>query len=367
MDCHGEVPSNGDTIWKGEIAKAVGIDLFDSQQNGYKKRGSDGGGQANNLTAAEFIAQWMPKEADAVGTERGEAITAYLTDKVGRPWCPGDAWPPEEGGSNNNNNNGNGNNNGNTALKPAGTPIKALVITVNGKTNGKTNHWDGKSKGQADLKAIGMDYNITTKSIIHQGTQNGEIKNDVLADENLADYDVLILIGTMANAFKASGEAKIKEYMENGGNFLGFYQAATTENGWAFYWDEMMHAKYQNGHTHGKVRATVTVAGEHPVTKGMPQQSTIGGRLGWYKPIPKLDEVTVLLNGTGPKDGWEFKNDPLAWTADTPWGGRATYSGISSPQADNSNEVNLPRFDETEWFKRYVARLMLWTARVELD
>ncbi len=98
IDCHGEVPSNGDTIWKGEVAKAVGIDLFDSEQNGYKKRGSDGGGQATNLSAAEFIAQWMPKEAEAVGTERGEAITAYLTDKVGKPWCPGDAWPPTKGG-----------------------------------------------------------------------------------------------------------------------------------------------------------------------------------------------------------------------------------------------------------------------------
>ncbi len=36
----------------------------------------------------------MPQTGGGVGIEKAEKITAYVTDTVGRPWCPGESWPP---------------------------------------------------------------------------------------------------------------------------------------------------------------------------------------------------------------------------------------------------------------------------------
>ena len=93
--CHGPVPTDGKTIWKGGVPKNVGIDLYDSQKNGFKPADADSLTPVN-LDLITFITQYMPSKASAVSKLQAEQIVAYLTHTAGnpkKPWCPGTPWP----------------------------------------------------------------------------------------------------------------------------------------------------------------------------------------------------------------------------------------------------------------------------------
>ena len=93
--CHGAVPTDGKTIWKGGVAKTVGIDLYDSQRNGFKPSDSDSLTPVN-LDLITFISQYMPSKDSPVSKLQAERIVAYLTHTAGNPktpWCPGTPWP----------------------------------------------------------------------------------------------------------------------------------------------------------------------------------------------------------------------------------------------------------------------------------
>lgn len=87
--CHGNVPTNGDSTW---VFNGNALDVFDSNNNGYKPRG---GGAAQMLALGDFIALYMPSMSNGVAQPKGDNIAAYLTKSAGRPWCPGEPWPPE--------------------------------------------------------------------------------------------------------------------------------------------------------------------------------------------------------------------------------------------------------------------------------
>lgn len=79
--CHGDVPSDGTTIWRGDLA---GINLFDSSGDGYMA----GGGVLHKLPLDEFIHKYMPPSGGLSKIE-AQQITAYMTNAVnaGQPWC----------------------------------------------------------------------------------------------------------------------------------------------------------------------------------------------------------------------------------------------------------------------------------------
>lgn len=85
--CHGDVPTNGNTQW--QFGNAT-IDVFDSENDGYKPRGNVGN---QMLPLGDFIAMYMPTTSVSVGQPIGNNIAAYITDAVGQPWCPGQDWP----------------------------------------------------------------------------------------------------------------------------------------------------------------------------------------------------------------------------------------------------------------------------------
>ncbi|WP_054113519.1 RCC1 domain-containing protein [Marinagarivorans algicola] len=87
--CHGNVPTNGTSQW---VFNGNALDVFDSNNDGYKPRGS---GASQMLALGDFIALYMPSMNSGVAQPKGDNIAAYLTKSTGRAWCPGEPWPPE--------------------------------------------------------------------------------------------------------------------------------------------------------------------------------------------------------------------------------------------------------------------------------
>ncbi len=89
--CHGDVPEDGRTVWRGN--RAV-MDIFDEGQDGYLTNNTPT--IIDSLTLPDFIQAYMPFTTSNLPYSEIDPILTYITHTLntGQDWCPGDAWPP---------------------------------------------------------------------------------------------------------------------------------------------------------------------------------------------------------------------------------------------------------------------------------
>jgi uncharacterized protein len=152
-----------------------------------------------------------------------------------------------------------------------------------------------------------------------------------LNKEFLAQYQVVLFLDTRPEA--PEQREAFKQYMENGGGWLGFHFAAFAltpsayNQDWDWYHNEFIGAGQYVGNTWRPTSAVLRVENaKHPAVKNLPQTFTSSANewYRWEKDLHKNPKIKILLSidstsfplGTGPKQHeiWHSGYYPVAWT-----------------------------------------------------
>ncbi len=140
--------------------------------------------------------------------------------------------------------------------------------------------------------------------------------------EKLKEYDLLVMLNHSPSS-KAERDA-FRQYMENGGGWLGFHAAAYNDKNtnWPWFVDFLGGGVfYCNNWPPQPVKVTLDNS-SHPVTKNLPS-SFIAPESEWYmwNPSPRENkDVEILLSISpdnyplGIKDVISFGDFPIVWT-----------------------------------------------------
>ncbi|MDR1154248.1 MAG: ThuA domain-containing protein [Bacteroidales bacterium] len=140
--------------------------------------------------------------------------------------------------------------------------------------------------------------------------------------EKLKEYDLVVMLNGYPNT-KEQRET-FRQYMENGGGWMGFHAAAYNDRntGWPWFLDFLGGGVfYCNNWPPQPVKVTVDNT-NHPVTKNLPA-SFIVPESEWYQwnPSPRANQDVEVLVSISPdnyplgiKDVVNFGDFPIVWT-----------------------------------------------------
>lgn len=173
-----------------------------------------------------------------------------------------------------------------------------------------------------------VDFKNTAISFFKVLQEGGEFDMDTSSDmqslclKNLAEYSLIIML----NDFPHTQQQRIafKDYMNNGGGWLGFhvagYNDASTK--WPWFVHFLGGAVFYSNSWPPVPAKLIVDAPDHPVTKTLPP-AFISPSNEWYhwKPSPRLDSnVQVLVSLSqenyplGLKDILRGGDNPVVWT-----------------------------------------------------
>lgn len=153
---------------------------------------------------------------------------------------------------------------------------------------------------------------------------------DNLNAEFLADYQVVLFLDTRPE--NANQREAFKEYMKNGGGFMGFHFSAFALNdsdysqNWDWYHNEFLGSGEYKSNTWRPTAAILRVEKQHPITKNIPKKfkSAPNEWYRWNNDLKKNPDIEILLAidessfplGTGPKPNeiWHNGYYPVVWT-----------------------------------------------------
>lgn len=185
------------------------------------------------------------------------------------------------------------------------------------------------------------------------GRENGfivlqtETAQDFNAD-NLKNYRLVVFLSTTQDVLNDTQQEAFKNYIQNGGSFMGIHAAADTEYDWLWY--GKLVGGYFESHPKGTPTAIVNVIDkEHPSTVHLPD--TWQRTDEWYNYKSLNPNVTVLMNldETTYEGGTNGENHPIAWYHEFD-GGRSFYTGGGHTDAS---------FDEPE-FRQHLLGALEW-------
>jgi len=153
---------------------------------------------------------------------------------------------------------------------------------------------------------------------------------DNLNAEFLADYQVVLFLDTRPE--NENQREAFKEYMKNGGGFMGFHFSAFALNdsdysqNWDWYHNEFLGSGEYKSNTWRPTAAILRVEKQHPITKNIPKKfkSAPNEWYRWNNDLKKNPDIEILLAidessfplGTGPKPNeiWHDGYYPVVWT-----------------------------------------------------
>jgi hypothetical protein len=153
---------------------------------------------------------------------------------------------------------------------------------------------------------------------------------DNLNAKFLADYQVVLFLDTRPE--NANQREAFKEYMKNGGGFMGFHFSAFALNdsdysqNWDWYHNEFLGSGEYKSNTWRPTAAILRVEKQHPITKNIPKKfkSAPNEWYRWNNDLKKNPDIEILLAidessfplGTGPKPNeiWHDGYYPVVWT-----------------------------------------------------
>lgn len=153
---------------------------------------------------------------------------------------------------------------------------------------------------------------------------------DNLNAKFLADYQVVLFLDTRPE--KENQREAFKEYMKNGGGFMGFHFSAFALNdsnylqNWDWYHNEFLGSGDYKSNTWRPTAAILRVEKQHPIIKNIPEKfkSAPNEWYRWNNDLKKNPDIEILLAidessfplGTGPKPNeiWHDGYYPVVWT-----------------------------------------------------
>lgn len=171
--------------------------------------------------------------------------------------------------------------------------------------------------------------------------------------DRLEDLDAIVFLNTTGKILGDNERQAFKEYIQNGGGFVGIHSATDTEKSWPWYVD-LIGASFKS---HPKTqKATVKIVDKnHPATEPLKSRWTRTDE--WYnfrEPVRKHCIVLAELDTESYKGSEMNGYHPIAWYH---WfqGGRAFYTGLGHTEESY----------EEEDFLKHIKGGILWAAGVE--
>jgi hypothetical protein len=153
---------------------------------------------------------------------------------------------------------------------------------------------------------------------------------DNLNPDFLRAYDVVIFLDTRPDSVEH--RKAFREFMENGGAWMGFHFAgfaltpSAFPQNWDWYHNQFIGAGQYTSNTWRPTSAVLRVETKHPITKKLPATFT-SSPCEWYRwerDLRQNDSIKILLSidassfplGTGPKPDeiWHNGYYPVVWT-----------------------------------------------------
>ncbi len=170
----------------------------------------------------------------------------------------------------------------------------------------------------------------------------------------LARYDVVIFLDTRPDS--AAPRKAFRDYMDNGGAWMGFHFAgfaltpSAYPQNWDWYHNEFIGGGQYKGNTWRPTSAMLRVeVKNHPATKGLPTvfKSAPSEWYSWKNDVKLAPNIKILLSidsssfplGTGPKphEIWHSGYYPVVWT-NTAY--KMIYFNMGHNDMDYENKTN---------------------------
>jgi len=146
-------------------------------------------------------------------------------------------------------------------------------------------------------------------------------------DTNLKKYDLVLFLSTTMDVLGADQEQAFKNYINNGGNYMGIHAASDTEYDWPWY-GKLVGAYFTSHPNDPNVReAKMNVVNrQHLSTSHLNDTWERNDEWYNYKNINPDMEVLIYLDETSYEGGTNGDNHPIAWYHEFD-GGRIFYTG----------------------------------------
>ncbi len=159
---------------------------------------------------------------------------------------------------------------------------------------------------------------------------------DYFTTENLSRYGAVVFLHTSGTLFDETQRNVFKQYIRNGGGYVGVHAASDTEKEWPWY-GRLVGAYFDN-HPPGVSEAVIDVVNpDHPSTRMLPE--TWSWVDEWYNWNAVPEHVNVLLKvDTDSYEGSDHPgNHPIAWYHDYD-GGQVFFTGLGHTDEAFSEE-----------------------------
>jgi type 1 glutamine amidotransferase len=146
-------------------------------------------------------------------------------------------------------------------------------------------------------------------------------------DANLEKYDLVLFLSTTMDVLGTDQEQAFKNYINNGGNYMGIHAASDTEYDWPWY-GKLVGAYFTSHPNDPNVREAKmkVVNREHLSTSHLKETWERNDEWYNYKNINPDMNVLIYLDETSYEGGTNGDNHPIAWYYEFD-GGRVFYTG----------------------------------------
>jgi type 1 glutamine amidotransferase len=167
--------------------------------------------------------------------------------------------------------------------------------------------------------------------LIRLGKENGfnvlhASQSAALDSVDFSSLDAMVFLCTTLDIFNSQQEALVKNYIQNGGGYVGIHAAADTEYDWPWY--GQLVGAYFESHPEGTPRATLTtLETDTQFTNHLPASWSIDDE--WYNYTFQNEALIPLLNleESSYVGGTNGNTHPITWYHDFD-GGRSFYTGL---------------------------------------
>lgn len=182
----------------------------------------------------------------------------------------------------------------------------------------KTDGWrhDSIEAGQEAIKQLGEE----NDAFVHV-TEDASVFNKSTLDR----FDAVVFLNTTETIFNDDQREAFRQYIRNGGGFVGIHAATDTEYNWPWY--NRLVGAYFDGHPAVQSATLNVVDSNHLSTSMLPEQWVRTDE--WYDFRDFNEAVNILI--TIDPDSYEGSDHvgthPMAWYHEFE-GGRSFYTGL---------------------------------------
>ncbi len=145
-------------------------------------------------------------------------------------------------------------------------------------------------------------------------------------DENLAKYDVIILMSTTGTVFNDAQKAAFQKFVQSGKGVVGIHSATDTEYEWPWY--NQMIGAYFLAHPRQQTLRLEVVDQNHPATWHLPKNWLWTDELYEFRNINPSIKVLINADETTYEPAKAMgANHPMAWYHEYD-GGRVFYTAL---------------------------------------